>query len=125
MYLHLLGLATLIFYLLKRRRAKQSVEPAHNQVLDVSDYNITVINDEYQCEEYFAQQVQMSHRCIGLDCEWISSNRKQPDSNNGTVQHSLVALLQIAFPNKDCSLVRLCNVGKITPSLAELLQDRR
>ncbi len=102
-----------------------------SQVLDVSEYNITVINDEYQCEQYFAQQCQMSPQWVGLDCEWISPNNRNQfntDSSDAAAEEAVycqVALLQIAFPNKDCALVRLCNIRKITSSLAELLQDRK
>lgn len=87
-----------------------------------------IINDAITCEQYFSEQVKTSHRFVGLDCEWISTN-----NNNGSIEgdgnghsvHSLVALLQLAFPNKDCALVRLCHIRELTPSLTKLLSDRR
>lgn len=53
----------------------------------------------------------MSFKVAGLDCEWVNQNS--------------VALLQLAFPNKVCVLVRLNKVRHITPSLAAFLKDQR
>ena len=53
----------------------------------------------------------MSIKMAGLDCEWVV---RRP-----------VALLQLAFPNKECALLRLSHIGHIPPTLADFLEDHR
>jgi hypothetical protein len=81
-------------------------------ILDISGYDIVIIEDETMCEDFF-QRIMDDKRLIqfiGFDCEWV---------NGGNV-----ALIQLAFINKQCALVRLSKIGKITDSLAKLLTDK-
>ena len=84
--------------------------------LDISQYRVSVVEDAQACEEYLATRLPNPLRVVGLDCEW------KPTTVGRTVA---VALLQLAFPNGECVLVRLCKTGEVTPRLAEILRDRR
>ena len=53
---------------------------------------------------------------VGLDCEWV--NREGVDS-------APVALLQLAFPNRQCLLIRMFKMTSLGPRLTELLCDKR
>ncbi|XP_028410872.1 exonuclease 3'-5' domain-containing protein 2-like isoform X2 [Dendronephthya gigantea] len=58
---------------------------------------------------------------FGLDCEWVTASQEQNDKSSV----SPVALLQIAFPNGTCFLIRLCKMGaKLSDKLKEILEDR-
>ena len=85
-------------------------------LLDITNYSIKVIEDEETCEMYLQEHYYQAINFIGMDCEW--TNRK------GSQCHP-VALLQLAFTNKACALVRLYKFTSLPPSLVKLLQDRR
>lgn len=125
------GIAGVVLYVFRRRR-RCLVDSTREQkpLLDISDHTVVIIDNESQCEEYFSNHLQMQHKFIGLDCEWNSDNTLRHIDHSDSpsvVEHHFcaVALLQISFPTKHCALVRICKIGKITPSLMQLLQDRR
>ena len=99
------------------RRCSNSKAP----VLDINDYKVSVIDTAEQCETYFKEKRLQDTTFIGFDCEWVSQtwnnwNKKKPYP---------VALLQLAFPNKECALVRLSKIGRLTESLLKILTDKR
>jgi ribonuclease D len=56
---------------------------------------------------------------LGLDCEWVNQERQ------GESPTSPVALLQLAFPNGTCFLIRLCKMeAKLPDKLRGILEDR-
>jgi ribonuclease D len=56
---------------------------------------------------------------LGLDCEWVNQERQ------GESPTSPVALLQLAFPNGTCFLIRLCKMeAKLPDKLRGMLEDR-
>ena len=77
------------------------------------NFKITVLNTASSCEQHLACCLATPPRVIGLDCEW------------GGARDLPVALLQLAFPNNECVLVHLSEVGSVVPKLAEILSDRR
>ena len=79
--------------------------------LVIRSYKVHVLEAADQCEKFFAKRRTLSISVAGLDCEWVG---RRP-----------VALLQLAFPNKECVLVRLNKIGCITPSLSAILNDQR
>lgn len=83
---------------------------------DISQYRVSVVEDAQTCEEYLATRVPNPLSVVGLDCEW------KPTAEGRTVT---VALLQLAFPNGECMLVRLSKTREVTPRLAEILRDKR
>lgn len=85
--------------------------------------DIFVFKDEDACNEKFLQELdKCSYEKVvfGLDCEWV--NQEKQGKKEGPVHP--VALLQIAFPNKTCFLVRLCKMhGKIPQKVKDVLED--
>ena len=79
----------------------------------IGDFKVTVLNTAPSCEQYLECCLSTPPKAIGLDCEW------------GGARGVPVALLQLAFPNKECVLVHLSEVGSVVPKLAEILSDRR
>ena len=77
------------------------------------DFKITVLSTVPACEQHLECCLVTPPKVIGLDCEW------------GGARGVPVALLQLAFPNKECALVHLSEVGCVVPKLAEILSDRR
>ena len=120
--------AIIIWRLFSRRRIRQCKQfPALDHVLlrqqhrqfpkfDVSNYHIEVVETAEACEEYLSTKIPSPLSFVGLDCEWCNEQR-----GSGIP----VALLQLAFPNKECLLVRLCKMGDLTPTLTEILEDKR
>ena len=53
-------------------------------------------------------------KIIGLDCEWVSRDTKEP-----------VALMQISSDSGKCLLVRLCKVRKILPKIQDILENEK
>ena len=100
-----------------------------------------------QCEEILASKSQELLGVLGLDCEWVSQpgergSRKgeeqeirsggERENNSGGGgggrggDRYLVALLQLAFLDGHCVLVRLCKIGAtLPPTLSILLQDNK
>ena len=70
-----------------------------------------VIQDVTECEAFFAEKKSLSFKVAGFDCEWTNGRH--------------VSLLQLAFPNKECVLVRLSHINHIPRSLTEFLIDAR
>ena len=117
--------AAAVFIWERRKRRylseKQSGDSSPQKpLLDISDYTVHVFEDDYECEDYFSCKIEESYHFLGLDCEWVSYPRQDKET-----PVCAVALLQLAFPNKECALIRLCKIRKVTPSLAKILQDRR
>ena len=81
--------------------------------VDLSDYSIVVAETSQACEEFLQEKVPRPLKIVGLDCEWTSEGEFP------------VALLQLAFPNRECLLLRLCKTSEIPPALIEILEDRR
>lgn len=113
---------------------RRSTNKERLPLLDISDYRIVLLNEETQCETYFknklAQQLGSNDglKYVGFDCEWLSANN--PEYNEViAMDHSRppyeVALLQLAFTDKECALVHLSKIGKVTKSLKLLLTDKR
>lgn len=97
--------------------------PRPQLLLDINEYRLHLIDEERQCEEFCKKKLEEGCQFIGLDCEWVNNGL-----HNTMIQqqdHYPVALLQLAFPNKDCALIRLCKIDKVTPSLAEILNNKR
>ena len=111
-YLYLSVLAVFTFF-----GKKYGINLYVDRVLDIRDYKIYVLDNEKDCEAYFSQKTESKIQFIGIDCEWVNSSEQS--------HHYLVALLQLAFPNKECALIRLDKIEKITASLAKLLSNRR
>ena len=59
---------------------------------------------------------------VGMDCEWNSNSGGRKEKSPSSLP---VALLQLAFPNRQCLLVRLSKIGSVPPKLAQLLADKR
>ena len=91
----------------------QRKEDVEEENLALADYHIEVVETAHACDEFLATRVSKTPKIIGLDCEW----RSESDIP--------VALLQLAFPNKECLLVQLCKMREIPPKLAEILADKR
>ncbi len=89
------------------------------ELFDVSGYRIEVVEADEMCEAYLQDRSPSQPLVVGLDCEWCSGNQR-PGSPNVPV-----ALLQLAFPDGECLLVRLCKIRKVTPALEKLLTDKR
>lgn len=82
------------------------------------DFEITVVNTVAECEEYFRSQVASPPTAVGLDCEWGCGVPDRPPLFP-------VALLQLAFPDRKCVLVRLINMRSLTAKLEQLLKNQR
>ncbi|XP_003388132.1 PREDICTED: exonuclease 3'-5' domain-containing protein 2-like isoform X2 [Amphimedon queenslandica] len=115
-----LALATLLTLYWRRCRNSKAIvpSPVPRPVLDISDYKVSVIDTAEQCEAYF-KRLQDTTTFIGFDCEWVSDNQRNNESS-----YYPVALLQLAFPNKECALVRLSKIGRLTESLQKILTDK-
>ena len=79
---------------------------------------VFVLDDITTCDaklrSYLTKQPKLNF--VGLDCEWVS---RKGCSN------APVALLQMATPENDCFLVRLCKMGGTLPaSVKKILEDR-
>ena len=85
-------------------------------LLDITNYAIEVIENEERCEIYLQEQYRWPIKFIGLDCEWANSK--------GRHCHP-VALLQVAFTNETCALLRLYKFTSLPPNLVQLLENRR
>ena len=118
-----IGLALVTLLTLYWRRCRNSKpivpSPVPTPVLDISDYKVSVIDTAEQCETYF-KRLQDTTTFVGFDCEWVSDNQR-----NSLNSYYPVALLQLAFPNKECALVRLSKIGRLTESLQKILTDKR
>ena len=86
-------------------------------LLDIQDYDVRVISNARQCNEFF-QELPSPLKVIGLDCEWGTFGRSKKNK-------SAVALLQLAFTNKTCALLRLSKFTNVTPVLLDILTDER
>ena len=82
----------------------------------VSHYRIEVVESWGSCEEILLSKTPQSLRIIGLDCEWVAKERGAS---------FLVALLQLAFLDGHCLLVRLCKTKAIPSTLLGILQDSK
>lgn len=85
-------------------------------------YHVTVVDTADECEAYLVNRGLCQPLVLGLDCEWCNRPRR---SDVDSLQDIPVALLQLAFPNGECLLVRLCKIRKVTPTLERLLTDKR
>ena len=85
-------------------------------LLDITTYTIEVIDNEESCEMYLQEQCRWPIKFVGLDCEWASSKEEHSHP---------VALLQLAFTNKACALLRLYKFTSLPPNLVQLLGNRR
>ena len=82
----------------------------------LTSYDITLVDSENDCEHFLSERVPHAPVIIGLDCEWV---------NRDGVSSAPVALLQLAFPNGQCLLVRVFRMTALGPLLTELLTNRR
>ena len=83
----------------------------HNDNDLVSGYKCQVIETTKKCNRFFAARRSRPVSVVGLDCE--------------SVNDKPIALLQLAFPDKECALVRLNKIHHIPNSLALFLKDQR
>ena len=131
----LLGLALVALFTLHWKRRRYSRAPVELE-LDISDYRVLVLDGETQCEAYFKMKASQDHKFVGFDCEWVSNGgqkRAVPNEVSNSLPLSFqscpsyypVALLQLAFPDKQCALIRLSKIGKLTDSLTEILTNKR
>ena len=81
----------------------------------LSSYDITLVDGELDCELFLSERIPPSPSIIGLDCEWV---------NRDGVDSAPVALLQLAFPNGQCLLVRVFRMATLGPRLTDLLTNR-
>ena len=81
----------------------------------LSNYNITLVDSEHDCELFLSERIPRSPGIVGLDCEWV---------NRDGVDSAPVALLQLAFSNGQCLLVRVFRMAALGPRLADLLTNR-
>ena len=81
----------------------------------LSNYNITLVDSEHDCELFLSERIPPDPGLVGLDCEWV--NRDGLDS-------APVALLQLAFFNGQCLLVRVFRMATLGPRLTDLLTNR-
>ena len=79
-------------------------------------YDVTLVDTEYDCEQFLAEKVPRAPVIIGLDCEWV---------NREGVSSAPVALLQLSFPNGRCLLARVFKMTALGPRLTDLLTDKR
>lgn len=82
----------------------------------LTKYDITLVDNEYECERFLSERVPRAPVIIGLDCEWV---------NREGVTSAPVALLQLSFPNGQCLLARVFRMSALGPRLADLLTDKR
>ena len=93
-------------------------------MVDKPDYNrqVLVFEDVNACNEQLTKELdKYLHKTIvlGLDCEWVSEERAD------STPVCPVALVQLAFLNGRCFLVRLCRMnGSIPDKLKEILEDK-
>ena len=84
--------------------------------------DVVVFEDLNACNAKLCEEMKnYSYEIIvlGLDCEWVSQERQ------GESPVSPVALLQLAFPNGTCFLLRLCKMeARLPDKLREILEDR-
>lgn len=117
-------------------------------------YEVTIVETVGACEQFLATRVPDPVKLVGLDCEWRSSgwlNKYKYDCLSTTDDQELkddgekldqrthssekdllsvssdcpVALLQLAFPNGELVLVRLCKMRRVGERLRDILSDRR
>ena len=98
-----------------KRSAPQrpSRRPIHELL---TKYDITLVNNEHECERFLSERVPRAPAIIGLDCEWV---------NREGVNSAPVALLQLSFPNGQCLLARVFRMSSLGPRLTDLLTDKR
>ena len=82
----------------------------------LSDYNVTLVDSEHECEVFLAERLPSTPSIVGLDCEWV---------NRDNVDSAPVALLQLAFSNNQCLLVRVFKMRALGLRLTDLLSNRR
>ena len=113
-----------LFTLYWKRYRNNSKALVPRPVLDINDYKVSVIDTAEQCETYFKEKRLQDTTFIGFDCEWVSNNQRNNVDQTPNPYYP-VALLQLAFPNKECALVRLSKIGRLTESLLKILTDKR
>ena len=94
------------FFQIFRKKCEQLI---HSKGLKI--YLIESSDDWAKIPPSFFLSVEKS-KIIGLDCEWVSRDTKEP-----------VALLQISSDSGECLLIRLCKVKKILPKIQEVLEN--
>ena len=111
--------AVLLWRVFRGRRRNRAieyelVEDDDRLTVELSGYSIAVAETSQACDDFFLQEkVPRPLKIVGLDCEWTSEGEFP------------VALLQLAFPNRECLLVRLCKISQIPPVLVEIMEDKR
>ena len=115
----------------------------------LSDRRIDVVESSARCEKILTSKSRELLGVLGLDCEWVSQPGKRGGGGEergerrgggqeegegkeggggkgggGEGGHP-VALLQLAFLDGHCVLVRLCKTGALPPALSSLLQDNK
>ena len=91
-------------------------QSARLRAYSVSHHCIDVVDTLESCEATLHSQTPQSLRVVGLDCEWVSKER------GGQFP---VALLQLAFLDGRCLLVRMCKIQTLPPTLTDILQDNK
>ncbi len=138
-------LATIGVLLYKRRRYAHTLSTHNSPPTEdhprchvnsrslLNAYKVTVVNTVEECERFLQSCVSGPVRVVGLDCEWrgpgyLSRNQHPGDdceSEESESEDCPVALLQLAFPNGEVALVRLCQMSGIGQTLRDLLTNRR
>ena len=144
-------LATLFYWYWRRARRRglaplpTTGQPRRRSPYSLDGHRIDVVESSIQCEEILASKSQELLGVLGLDCEWVSQQdegggrkgegqgiriggERENSSGGGGREgdRHLVALLQLAFLDGHCVLVRLCKIGAtLPPTLSTLLQDNK
>lgn len=121
-------IGTLLFWYLRHRRrwslpaqSQSNLTRSQGRSTKLRHYSLShctidVIDSGGACEEILQSKTPQSLHVIGLDCEWVNKERGG---------RSPVALLQLAFLDGHCLLVRLCKTNEIPSTLLDILQDNR
>jgi ribonuclease D len=94
------------FFRIQRKKCEQLIHSKGLKILMIESRN-----DWTKIPPSFFMSVEKS-KIVGLDCEWVAEDTKEP-----------VALLQISSHSGECVLIRLCKVKNILPKIQKILEN--
>ena len=97
------------------RKSQRPTTPPQRRY-SLTRHRIDVVDTLHVCERILKSKTSQSLCVMGVDCEWVGEER------GGQYQ---VALLQLAFLDGHCLLVRLCKTVTLPSTLHTILQDSK
>jgi hypothetical protein len=91
-----------------------AISPAYLNMMKTNQ--IHLINDETKCDLLFDTHKLGDQKIVGFDCEW------RPTLGKDGKERRKISLIQIAISGH-IFLIHTCSIGKVPPSLQQLLQD--